>query len=197
MTSIERVARKKRVRQDVQTAILTAAGVAGILVVATIAPGIFSAARKAMGPQRWRSFAHRARTAAGRLVQKGLARYVERNGMRCIELTDTGKRALAWETHSAALAARKKKRWNRRWRMIMFDVPEYRREDRRRIRDFMRTVGFYRLQHSVWVFPYDCEELVALLKADLHIGKAVLYAVVEHIEGDRNVREHFGLPLTD
>ncbi len=57
----------------------------------------------------------------------------------------------------------------------------------------MRELGFARLQDSVWVYPYDCEDLMALLKADLKIGMAVLYMIVEHIENDKHLRAHFSL----
>jgi len=58
----------------------------------------------------------------------------------------------------------------------------------------MQAVGFLRIQDSSWLYPYDCEEFMALLKADLHIGKDVLYAVVEEIENDKWIRKHFNLP---
>ncbi len=57
----------------------------------------------------------------------------------------------------------------------------------------MRELGFARLQDSVWVYPYDCEDLMALLKADLKIGAAVLYMVVEHIENDKQLQTQFAL----
>ncbi len=57
----------------------------------------------------------------------------------------------------------------------------------------MRELGFVRLQDSVWVFPYSCEEFLALLKAELKIGTSVLYMVVEEIENDKHLREHFNL----
>jgi len=57
----------------------------------------------------------------------------------------------------------------------------------------MSGLGFVRLQDSVWVFPYDCEDFVALLKADLKIGVAVLYLIVEQIENDKHLRAHFDL----
>ena len=65
---------------------------------------------------------------------------------------------------------------------------------REQLRATMREVGFLRVQDSAWVFPYDCEEFIALLKADLHVGKDILYAVIEHIENDTTIRRHFGLP---
>ena len=76
----------------------------------------------------------------------------------------------------------------------MFDVPEKRKKIRERLRFEMEEVGFLRIQDSAWLYPYDCEEFMALLKADLHIGKDVLYAVVEEIENDKWIRKHFGLP---
>lgn len=51
-----------------------------------------------------------------------------------------------------------------------------------------------RLQDSVWIYPYDCEDLVALMKADLRIGADVLYMIVERLERDKYLRRHFGLP---
>lgn len=58
----------------------------------------------------------------------------------------------------------------------------------------MSEIGFVRLQDSVWVYPYDCEDFVALLKAELKIGKDVLYAIVDTIEQDKNLRRYFNLP---
>jgi len=52
---------------------------------------------------------------------------------------------------------------------------------------------FFRLQDSVWVFPYDCEDFMALPKADLRVGRNVLYVIVEKIENDKHLNEHFGL----
>lgn len=57
----------------------------------------------------------------------------------------------------------------------------------------MRDIGFVRLQDSVWVYPYDCEDFIALLKAELKVGKDVLYAIVDTIEFDKHIRRHFGL----
>lgn len=54
-------------------------------------------------------------------------------------------------------------------------------------------VGFVRIQNSVWVYPYDCEELIAFIRADLRLGKGLLYIVAEGIEYDKHLRTHFKL----
>jgi len=54
-------------------------------------------------------------------------------------------------------------------------------------------IGFVHLQDSVWTYPYDCEDLIVLLKADFKIGKDILYMIVDELEGDWRLRKEFGL----
>jgi hypothetical protein len=48
----------------------------------------------------------------------------------------------------------------------------------------------------VWVYPYDCEDLITLLKADFKIGKDLLYVITESIENDKWLRQSFGFPVS-
>ena len=57
----------------------------------------------------------------------------------------------------------------------------------------LRAIGFYKLQASVWVYPYDCEDLIVLLKKDFLLGKEVAYILAEEIEGEWILKKHFGL----
>jgi DNA-binding transcriptional regulator PaaX len=130
------------------------------------------------------------------LADKGYVRFEEVNGSRRVRITPTGRRFLEAEERKVKLRAGSvpQKRWDKRWRFVIFDVPEYRKGVRDRLRRQVISFGFLRLQDSVWVYPYECEELVALLKADLKIGKDVLYAIVERIENDGWIKKHFKLP---
>ena len=60
----------------------------------------------------------------------------------------------------------------------------------------MQEYGFVRLQDSVWIYPYDCEDLIALAKANFRIGVDVLYMIVERLDCDKHLREHFGLRVS-
>jgi DNA-binding transcriptional regulator PaaX len=77
--------------------------------------------------------------------------------------------------------------------MLVFDIPEGRRYIRQKVRNTLRSIGFYRLQDSVWVFPYDCSEFVTLLKADFKVGKDLLYLIADSIEDDIKVKDYFNL----
>ena len=191
MGIVEKEAHKRRRRRNIQNAVLASVGVAGILTVAMVAPNIFQALPKIAGDRY--KLSYRTRNAVGRLGQKGLIRFVTRNNTRCVELTERGRRALLLEEAKNWKQKKQMRRWDRRYRLVMFDIPHYRKVTRDWLRRRMMEYGFMRLQDSVWVYPHDCEELIALLKADLRIGKDVLYAVVESIENDWWIKKHFGL----
>ena len=76
---------------------------------------------------------------------------------------------------------------------MIFDIPEKMKNVRNNLTILLKQGGFYHLQDSVWVYPYDCEDIIALLKTDFGIGKYLLYLIVEELENDKRLREEFGL----
>lgn len=172
-------------------AVLATVGVTGLLLVAMAAPNTLQLlGRTSIGKR----FKDRTRSTLSRLATDGLIRFEERGGKKFARLTEKGRQALALEQQKRILQEGRKKRWDRRYRIVIFDIAERKRAIRIRLRIIMQSTGFVRLQNSVWVYPYDCEDFIALLKADLQIGKEVLYIIAEKIENDTWVREHFDLP---
>lgn len=192
MGSVEVGARKKRVRRNVRNAALIAIGAAGLIAVSAVAPNMFQILGRSGALARLK---YQTKGVLTRLKMKGEIEFIERGGKRYARLTEHGEASLALERQKMSIAGSSQKRWDRRYRLVMFDVPEKRKNVRERLRFHMHEVGFLRIQDSAWIYPYDCEEFVALLKADLHIGKDVLYAVIEEIENDAWIRKHFNLPL--
>lgn len=191
MGKLEEVSQKRKRKQDIQHAVLATIAVTGFVAFAAVAGNALQLLDYL--PNNKYNLRYRAKSAAGRLIVKGYANWVERNGKKYLRITPTGRKALAFEQAKVALKNQKKK-WDGRWRMVVFDVPERRRKVRNRLCAIMGSVGFVRLQDSVWVYPYDCEDFIALLKAELKIGKDVLYAIVDTIENDKGIRKHFRLP---
>ncbi|VAW19183.1 hypothetical protein MNBD_BACTEROID05-1044, partial [hydrothermal vent metagenome] len=70
-------------------------------------------------------------------------------------------------------------------------------ERKRGVRDKLRKAlvnfGFIKLQNSIWVYPYECEEFITMLKADLKTGKDILYIVADKVEYDKNFKGNFKL----
>jgi len=192
MGSVEIGAKKKRIRRNVRNAMLIAVGTAGLIAVSAIAPNMFQLLGRSGALARLK---FQTKGILTRLKMKGEIEFIERDGNKYARLTERGEEALAFAQQRTLLSSAKPRKWDHRYRLVMFDVPEKRKRVRELLRYEMQEVGFLRIQDSAWIYPYDCEEFMALLKADLHIGKDVLYAVIEELENDKWIRKHFGLPL--
>lgn len=179
-----------RRRGQVKYAILLTLLVGGMVALGAVPRQIMPTL--GFAPKNKRKLDAHARTIAARLVNERLATRSKRDGRIYLRLTERGRQKLEFERVRLQLKEQRP-RWDKRWRMVAFDLPERRRSARNKLRAVMSDVGFVRLQNSVWVYPYDCEEFVALLKAELKIGKDALYAIVEKIENDKVLLGHFKL----
>ena len=88
---------------------------------------------------------------------------------------------------------KKQKKWDGKWRILIFDIKETKRNIRDNIRNTLVSIGFIKLQNSVWVFPYDCEDFITLLKAGFSMGREVLYIIADKIENEKLLLNAFGL----
>ncbi len=195
MGVLEQASKKRTRRGQIERAVLSTIAIAGIGLVAMAAPNTLQLL-KHVDPD-WivkRDPKQRIREAANRLKKKRLVEFVRQNDRVFLRITEKGKRML----RSLVLLETplpRPKRWDGKWRLVIFDIPEKKRAIRGRARSIVSSFGFTRLQDSVWAYPYDCEEAVALLKAELRLGKDLLYIIADAIEYDMPLRKHFGLPF--
>ena len=193
MGKLEQSARRERRLGALQQAMLAAVVIGGVVLVAATIPNVTQLLRFFPGFKKGARFNYKVKSVLGRLADKGYIEFIEKNGKRHARITEKGEQVLQLETEKAAMA--KKRRWDRQWRVVIFDIPERRKNVRTKVRRFMQEYGFTRLQDSVWVYPHDCEDLIALMKANFRIGADVLYMIVQRLEYDKHLREHFGLPM--
>ena len=67
------------------------------------------------------------------------------------------------------------RRWDGRWRMVLFDIGEEQSAQRDKLRRYLRARGFGYLQHSVWVSPHPLEmESGALKGAAVDVESLIL-----------------------
>lgn len=187
MGKIEEKSRKKGNREHLQKLILETVADVGILSLALVAPNIIKAMRRLGFVPKKRQNEY-VTSSASKLVRRGLLFY---DGKR-YRMTPKGEDILRqWQF--ADFKIEKPKSWDKKWRVVIFDIPEKKRRARDQIRTLFKSADFYLLQDSVWVYPYDCEDILTLLKSDLGVGKNVLYLIVDELENDKYLREFFGL----
>ena len=133
---------------------------------------------------------HRYRTqrAFDRLAAQG---FIRREG-EYATISGTG-RLLLGQTIADVRKKLDDKKWDGKWRIVTFDIPERFRSYRNQIRAILKRAGFIKLQQSTWIFPHECEELTKLIKENTRIARHVLYGVLERIENGASLRRAFKL----
>lgn len=85
----------------------------------------------------------------------------------------------------------KKKEWDGKWFLVFFDVPEIQRNKRNYLRRFLTQIGFFRYQKSVYIYPFECEKEIILIKKIVEGAKYMKYIVAEKIEDESDVKAYF------
>jgi DNA-binding transcriptional regulator PaaX len=174
----------------IQKAILGTIGAVGLLSVALVVPNALQALKLfGVDKKLLKNNRRSINNSRKRLVERGLLEY-SRGGY--LRLTDLGRKTLR-KIQLSDYNIIKPKKWDKKWRMLIFDIKESQKVLRNKVRNTLISIGFIRLQNSVWVYPYDCEDLITLLKADFEIGKDLLYVIADKIENEKVLLSDFGL----
>jgi len=114
--------------------------------------------------------------ALRRLRNKGLIEFTDEAEI-LIKLTDEGKAQALWER-----ILRANQSWDKKWRIVAFDIPEthYLTRDlfRRRLKDFQ----FQQLQKSVWISKINCTNLLRNYIKELGISSWVTVLEAENVD---------------
>lgn len=106
-------------------------------------------------------------------------------------LTPIGKtRALKYQFNN--LIIKKRRKWDRKWRMVLFDIPEEKRKIRDALRKKLKNLGFLEFQKSVFIFPYPCSDEINFVINFFDIHNYVYYLETP-ISPDLDFRKHFKL----
>lgn len=126
-----------------------------------------------------------------RLKKQKLVEVYQEGEYQVVKISERGKaRALKYKLDEMEI--KKPKHWDRKWRMVVFDIPERLHSARDFFRQKLKELGFFSLQRSVFIHPYPCFEEIEFLRQIFHLGNEnISYAVVEEIEGEEELKDHF------
>jgi hypothetical protein len=175
--------------------ILRTLAASGVMSIALVAPKTLTLLKKLDRAASNRKDLYRRITQSiTKLEHSGLVQTSGERGHRKIVLTKKGHTII--ETiHANEYRIPEPAFWDGKWRVVMFDIREKRRRARSQLRSLLSGVGFLRLQDSVWVYPYPCDEFIGLVRTHLKSGTGeMLSFVAEALESDKKLREHFRLP---
>ncbi|KKQ18281.1 MAG: hypothetical protein US94_C0027G0014 [Berkelbacteria bacterium GW2011_GWB1_38_5] len=124
------------------------------------------------------------------LQRKKYIQIVVENKEKYIELTPKGiKHSNILKINT--LIIKRIAKWDQKWRVVIFDVPEKLHYNRDLFRDSLKRMGFIQIQKSVYAYPFECTKEITFLSEILNIKKYVTTMISEIIQGEDRIIEYF------
>jgi DNA-binding transcriptional regulator PaaX len=127
------------------------------------------------------------------LKKENLINIEYRGSQMFISLTKEGKEK-AGKYQIDTLEIKKPEKWDKKWRVLIFDVKEKDRIKREALRGKIIELGLYQLQRSVWVCPYNFQKEVEIIRSFFGFSQNEMKIITaSEIENDKEIKLFFGL----
>lgn len=165
-----------------------------LLAVGAAMPGLLSATKSF---SKSRKYSHlQMENAFKNLKRRKLIEIIKEGDDRIkVQLTNKGEKRIK-EFYFEALKIKKPAKWDKKWRVLIFDIPtkpKIYNQAREALRRKIKDLGFYQMQKSVWVYPYECEDEILLIAELFYVQKYIEILTVEKLLHEEMIKVKFKL----
>lgn len=118
--------------------------------------------------------------------QKGDIYYLTTRGEKEAFLCYLKDRTLKFPQNS-----NKNQKWDGKWRILFFDIPEKKRRYRDELRLLLKAIGFREFQKSVWIYPYQVPSFLKEILFEEEIKHFTRMITTTSIEYDKDLKRLF------
>lgn len=83
--------------------------------------------------------------------------------------------------------------WDKKWRLVFFDIPEEKKNLRDALRYQLRKAGCAEFQRSAFIYPYPCFREIESLAEGLGVGEHIVLVTAETLSNEFRFKNQFGL----
>ena len=125
------------------------------------------------------------------IKKRKLVKLIKKGNKTAFLLTEKGKkRKLQYDLENIIIS--KQLVWDKKWRLLMFDIPESNKVSREMLREKIKQLGFLQFQKSIWVYPYPCENEIDFIAENFSVAQCLTLLTVQ-IDDDQPLRARFQL----
>jgi DNA-binding transcriptional regulator PaaX len=115
-----------------------------------------------------------------------------KDGTTTLVLSENGKqKALRFNIDNMEI--KKPVKWDRKWRIVMFDIPERLKRLREALRFHFKEIGLIELQKSVLVYPYPCSNEIEFILELYNARRYVRFVLADKIDNELHLKQKFHL----
>ncbi len=125
------------------------------------------------------------------LKKQGYLKSISKDGKIFFDITKKGEMEILFlKSHAKDT---KKLKWDGKWRLAFFDIPEEAREKRDKLRKLLKDNGFIKLQASVFISPKALHiDAITYLNSSGLI-KFLRFARIDEMDDDKELKKQFKL----
>ncbi|MFA7209630.1 MAG: hypothetical protein WC120_05150 [Parcubacteria group bacterium] len=165
-----------------------------LLIAGAALPGLLSATKSISHSKKYSKT--QFQNAYKNLHHRKLIEIIEEGGDKFkVQLTNTGKKRVK-EFSFDLLKIQKPKKWDGKWRILIFDIPSkpsIYNQARNALRNKIKDLGFYQMQKSVWVYPYECTDEILFVAEAFSVQKHIEIITAEKLLHEEKIKRVFKL----
>ena len=174
--------------KDILLAVAACGAIVGMVFVFSALPGLAHIFRL-FGANNNRERMRIRQSICG-LERHGYLQVYKKGGEEYIKITPLGTQMMVRRS-IILMRPVKPKKWDRLWRLVMFDIPENKRKSRNALRFALQKMGLSQIQKSVFAYPYPCKKEIDFVAGYFKIRRGITYATANNIEGSAILKKKF------
>lgn len=165
----------------------------GIVLSLTRRPDVYFKIIKKIGKE-WKKINFISlKKSIKRLYKSKLIDYRENNdGTVSMVLTDKGKKRIL-RYNLDKIEIKKPARWDKLWRLVIFDIPETKKQGRFALVAKLKELDFYPMQKSVFIYPYECKNEIDFIAEIFELAPYVRFLRAKDIDTELDLKDKFRL----
>ena len=89
------------------------------------------------------------------------------------------------------LSIKPMKKWDNKWRIVLFDVPEKYSRGRDALRQILKQLGFYEYQKSVFAHPFECQSEIDFVIEYFQLKPWVRFITADSLDNELHLKKYF------
>lgn len=174
--------------------LLAAIAAGPMLMVAATAPNILPAI-KGFGKNKKYS-KKQIQVAFNNLKQRKFIEIIQEGEEKFkVRLTNKGQERVG-DFSFEFLEIKEPKTWDKKWRILIFDIPtkpKIYNQAREALRHKIKELGFFQMQKSVWIYPYECEDEILFITEVFQVQKYIEIITAGKLLHEEKIKKVFGL----
>ena len=146
-----------------------------------------------LGEEEWEPFdERRLRRRIKELQGKKMVQVYQTTEGFFVKVTKKGKQKLL-KYRLDDFSIETPKAWDGKWRLVAYDIPKEKDGIRDHIRGILKEIGFLQIQKSLYLYPYECEEVIEFIRQIYKVDEHVSLLVIGSLEQEEAYKEYFDL----